>query len=237
MTSLIKVQNVTLSYEKEVAVENVSFNIERGDYLCIVGQNGSGKTTLVKALLGLKKVHDGKILFDENFDKSKIGYLPQNPNHQSAFPASVFEVVMSGFAGKKGIFCFYSKAQKKKALENMKYLGISEISNKNFSNLSGGQKQRVLLARALCVAEDLLILDEPDSSLDARFTNEMYELLQKLCNDKKMSIVMVSHDIGSALKYSKSILHIDKSVCFFGKTSDYANSDALKSLFGGEINA
>lgn len=237
MTNLINVQNVTLTYEKEVAVENVSFDVEKGDYLCIVGQNGSGKTTLVKALLGLKKVSDGKILFCESFDKSKIGYLPQNPVHQSAFPASVFEVVMSGFAHQKGFWCFYSKAQKKKALENMEYLGISHISKKNFSNLSGGQKQRVLLARALCVAEDLLILDEPDSSLDARFTNEMYELLQKLCKDKKMSIVMVSHDISSALRYSKSILHIDKSVCFFGKTGDYAKSDAFKSLFGGEINA
>ncbi len=237
MTNLIKVQNVTLTYEKEVAVENVSFEIEKGDYLCIVGQNGSGKTTLVKALLGLKKVSGGEILFDESFDKSKIGYLPQNPVHQSAFPASVFEVVMSGFASQKGLLCFYSKEQKKKAHENMKYLGIADISKKNFSNLSGGQKQRVLLARALCLAEDLLILDEPDSSLDARFTHEMYELLQNLCNDKKMSIVMVSHDISSALKYSKSILHIDKSVCFFGKTSDYAKSDALKSLFGGEINA
>ena len=173
---LIKVENLTLSYENMTVVKDLSFTVESGDYLCIVGENGSGKSTLVKSLLSLKKPVGGEITFGGGLRRNEIGYLPQQTGAQHDFPASVGEVVISGCLNSMGFRPFYTDRERKKAAENMERLSISDLKKRSFRELSGGQQQRVLLARALCATSKLLLLDEPVSGLDPMVTAEMYEL-------------------------------------------------------------
>ncbi len=222
--TLLECKNLTLAYEGRVIVEKLSFNIEKGDYLCIVGENGSGKTTLMKTLLGLKKPSGGEIIFSEGFSRKNIGYLPQQTSLQRDFPASVREVVMSGLLSSSGLCPFYTKKDKKKAEENMEKLGISHLARTCYRELSGGQQQRVLLARALSAASDMLLLDEPVSGLDPAVSAQMYSLIENLNRKDKITVVMISHDIQSALKYSTKVLHISHAPLFFGKTEDYLKS-------------
>lgn len=231
--SQISCKNVSLGYEGQIVTKNINFEVNKGDYLCIVGENGSGKSTLVKALLGLIKPLGGSI------DKGgvRIGYLPQQTEIQPDFPASVREVVVSGCAGSIHSF-FYGKKEKDMALKCMKRMRIDNLASKSFRELSGGQKQRVLLARALCAADDILLLDEPVTGLDPSVTAELYKILKKLNHDDNMTIIMVSHDINSSLKYATKILHIGHSQLFFGNSSEYLKSDAVKlfSRSGGKKN-
>ena len=231
--SQISCKNVSLGYEGQIVTKNINFEVNKGDYLCIVGENGSGKSTLVKALLGLLKPISGSI----NKAGDRIGYLPQQTEIQSDFPASVREVVVSGCAGSVSSF-FYGKKEKETALKCMKRMRIDNLASKSFRELSGGQKQRVLLARALCAADDILLLDEPVTGLDPAVTAELYKILKKLNHDDNMTIIMVSHDISSALKYATKILHIGHSQLFFGDNAEYLKSDAAKifSRSGGKKN-
>lgn len=235
--SLIFTKDLCLAYDGENVVDNLSFTVEKGDYLCIVGENGSGKSTLIKSLLGLKKPKSGHLHFGDGLEKSEIGYLPQQTPAQKDFPASVYEVVLTGCLGKKKIFGLYSAEDKRKALSNMEILGIKDLKNKCYRTLSGGQQQRVLLARALCATKSLLLLDEPVTGLDPVATDEMYELLSHLNHDHGITIIMVSHDIRAALKYSDTILHLNKGCLYFGKTSLYLSSEAGKLFAGGGNNA
>lgn len=233
---LISCENVSLAYEGKTIVSGINFTVSAGDYLCIVGENGSGKTTLMKALLGLKSPSEGKIIFGEGLNKKSVGYLPQQTAVQRDFPASVREIVLSGCVGKSGFKPFYGKEDKLRAEENMKKLGISDIQNKCYRELSGGQQQRVLLARALCAAHKLIILDEPAAGLDPLVTQEMYSVIRSLNKNDKMTVIMVSHDINEAVKYASHILHIGEKPLFFGKTNDYLLSDACGVLSGGGEN-
>lgn len=230
--ALITCENVSLAYEGKTIVSNLNFTVNSGDYLCIVGENGSGKTTLMKALLGLKNPSDGRITFGEGLSKKNIGYLPQQTDVQRDFPASVREIVMSGCRGK----LFYGKKEKQAADDNMKKLGIYDISKKCYRELSGGQQQRVLLARALCAAEKLLILDEPASGLDPAITKELYSIIESLNKKDKMTVIMVSHDIEQAVMYASHVLHIGTTPLFFGKTNDYLVSEAC-NLFSDKGGA
>ena len=178
--SLIEVKNLSAFYENRKVFENVAFTVEKGDYLCIIGENGSGKTTLMKTVLGMKIKHTGHIEF-KGFTKREIGWLPQKTQTQKDFPASVKEVVMSGFAGRGILGINYNKALKDKATLNMKLLDIFSIAEKSFSELSGGQQQKVLLCRALCAAKKVLLLDEPTTSLDRSAAEEIYKLVRKPC--------------------------------------------------------
>jgi len=223
--SLIKAENLCLGYDGENVVNDLSFSVEKGDYLCIVGENGSGKSTLIKALTGLKKVNSGSLSFGEGLHKNQIGYLPQQTPAQKDFPASVKEVVLTGCLGRKNIFGMYSRRDKREALDNMTILGIAHLKNKCYRTLSGGQQQRVLLARALCATKSLLLLDEPVTGLDPVATEEMYDLLYHLNRDHKITVVMVSHDIGAAMKYSSHILHIKKDGAYFGSKEGYFTSE------------
>ncbi|MBE6773557.1 MAG: metal ABC transporter ATP-binding protein [Ruminococcaceae bacterium] len=233
--SLISCRNVCLSYENNIVVDNLSFNVEAGDYLCIVGENGSGKSTLVKAALGLKETTSGHLHFGEGLKKGEIGYLPQQTTAQKDFPASVFEVVISGCsADKKGIF--YSKSHKKLAYENMKKLDIISLEKKCFRELSGGQQQRVLLARALCATKKLILLDEPVTGLDPVVTNELYSIISAINKELGITIVMVSHDLHSAIDNASHILHLNKNAHFFGTVEKYLLSDIYKSFSGGAAN-
>ena len=235
--ALIEAKKVCVGYDGEDVVKNLTFEVKKGDYLCVVGENGSGKSTLIKALLGLKKCSSGHLHFLEGLEQNQIGYLPQQTALQRDFPASVYEVVLMGNLGKKRLFGFYTKNDKRRALDNMAILGISELKNKCYRNLSGGQQQRVLLARALCAAESLILLDEPVTGLDPSASEEMYELLQHLNRDHGITIIMVSHDINASLKYSSNILHLYSGGSWFGKTSEYLSSDRGKAFAGGEGNA
>lgn len=216
---LLTVENLKLGYEGKTVAEQLSFQVNRGDYLCIVGENGSGKTTLMKAVLHLKAPISGKIIAGDGLKPSEIGYLPQQTDIQRDFPASVFEIVLSGNAGKSGLRPFYTKKEKAEATEALEKMGIEKLARRSYRELSGGQQQRVLLARAICAASEMLLLDEPVSALDPIAASEMYELIEKL-NGDGMTVVMISHDINAAVKYSTHILSLGNDV-FFGTTEEY----------------
>ena len=217
-------ENVTLGYERDVVVSDLSFSVEAGDYLCIVGENGSGKSTLMKALLGLLQPVSGTVRTGDGLRHNDVGYLPQQTPVQRDFPASVYEIVLSGFQARKGFFPFYTNEERKEARENMERMGILPFERRCYRELSGGQQQRVLLARALCAAKKILLLDEPVSGLDPKVTSDMYRLIDDLNRDG-VTIIMVSHDIGAAVTYASHILHIGESV-FFGTTASYLESAA-----------
>ncbi len=231
--ALIRCENVSIGYEGQIVVKDLNFQIASGDYLCIVGENGSGKSTLVKSLLGLKSVEKGQIIFGGGLRQTEIGYLPQQTDVQKDFPASVYEVVVSGRLNSRGIRPFYTSADKKTAFEKMKMLGIEDLSGQCFRDLSGGQKQRALLARALCATKTLLLLDEPVTGLDPIVTAEFYELIQRINKESGIAVVMVSHDIESAVKYATHILHLQEKVLFFGTAEDYQKSRVGRTFLGG----
>ncbi len=217
-------KDVAIGYNNYIITQNINFSVNHGDYLCIVGENGSGKSTLIKTLLRLINPLHGSVEFTEKLIHSRIGYLPQQTELQKDFPASVWEIVLSGATALKPHFLFCKK-EKALALSNMQKLGIESLSKKSFKELSGGQQQRVLLARALCAASDMLILDEPVSGLDPNVSFDLYNILKDLNNNNKMTIIMVSHDIPAALRFATHILHIGTSQVFFGTTEEYKNSD------------
>ena len=231
--ALIRCENVSIGYEGQTVVKDLSFQIDAGDYLCIVGENGSGKSTLVKSLLGLKSVEKGQIVFGDGLRQNEIGYLPQQTDVQKDFPASVYEVVLSGRLNSRGIRPFYTSADKKTAFEKMKMLGISDLSRQCFRDLSGGQKQRAVLARELCATKTLLLLDEPVTGLDPIVTAEFYELIQRINKESGIAVVMVSHDIESAVKYATHILHLQEKVLFFGTAGAYQKSRVGQTFLGG----
>ena len=212
---LIECENVSFSYENTEVVKNLNFQLNDGDYLCIVGENGSGKSTLIKGLLGLKQTSGGRIIRCEGLKAKGTGYLPQQTPAQKDFPASVFEVVLSGN-------------------ENIKRLGIEELKNQSYRDLSGGQQQRVLLARALCASKQLLLLDEPVTGLDPIITDEMYRLIDDLNKNEKITIIMVSHDIGSSVKYASHILHLNYENSFYGTKEEYLKSPVGKRFLGSQ---
>jgi zinc transport system ATP-binding protein len=223
---------VSVSYDGKAAVDGVSFDVENGDCLCVVGENGSGKSSLMKCVLGLLKPSSGEIVFD-GLARSEIGYLPQQAGVRNDFPASVYEVVLSGCCAKHGPFSFYGKEDKARANLNIERLGVAELRRKSYRDLSGGQRQRVLLARALTAADKLLMLDEPVTGLDPMMASDMYDLLEGERKRGK-TIMMISHDLKSAVRYGNKILHLRKKALFFGPTSSYVTSDFYRGLSGAD---
>ena len=221
--SLLTIRTLSLGYESQTIVENLNFTVDAGDYLCIVGENGSGKSTLMKTLLHLNSPMGGEILTGDGLKATEIGYLPQQTLVQRDFPASVREIVLSGFQSKCGLRPFYNREEKAQAAENMERMGITDLKDRCYRELSGGQQQRVLLARALCATRKILLLDEPVSGLDPRVTVEMYDLIESL-NKEGITIIMISHDISAAIRYASHILHIGGKV-FFGTKEEYLESE------------
>ncbi len=232
---LLNCKDLTLGYEGKAVAEHVSFTVSEGDYLCIVGENGSGKSTLVKTLLGLQPPLSGIIEKSDVLKKAGgvIGYLPQQTPVQRDFPATVEEIVRSGFLAKSGLRPFYTRAEKQLAAEKMERLGISHLAKRCYRELSGGQQQRVLLARALLATGNLLLLDEPVAGLDPKVTGEMYELIKTL-NREGVTVIMVSHDIRAVLTFATHILHVLHRTAWFGTAEEYANSDIGRAFTGGE---
>ena len=226
-------QNLTVGYDGRTVLQGLNFEVNPGDYLCILGENGSGKSTLMKTILGLQAPISGTILTGDGLRKNEIGYLPQQTQAQKDFPASVREIVLSGCQGRCGSRPFYSKEEKRLAEENIGKMGIGSLTKRCYRELSGSQQQRVLLARALCATRKMLLLDEPVSGLDPRVTAEMYGLIETLNREEGITVMMISHDISAALKYASHILHIGDSV-FFGTKADYLQSPQGKVFDSGK---
>ena len=216
-------ENLSVGYEENAILQGLNFQVQAGDYLCIVGENGSGKSTLMKTILGLQAPIAGKIGTGDGLKRNEIGYLPQQTPVQRDFPASVWEIVLSGCQSRCGLRPFYNKEEKQLARENIQKMQIEALRGRCYRELSGGQQQRVLLARALCATRKMLLLDEPVSGLDPKVTEEMYALIQRLNRQDGITVIMVSHDMTAALRYASHILHIGNSV-FFGTKEDYLNS-------------
>ena len=227
--SLLKVKKLSLGYEGKCVVNNLSFTVNSGDFLSIIGENGTGKTTLVKGLLGLIRKSSGTVELSKDLVQSHIGYLGQKNLINKDFPASVEEVVMSGFLNSRFLGLFYSKACRKEAEALMDRVGVLNFRKANFSELSGGQQQRVLLCRALCATQKLILLDEPTTGLDPLASAEFYSLLSEL-NREGVTVIMVSHDVNEALRMSSHILYLSKEKTFFGTTHEYLHSDVGKNL-------
>ncbi len=225
-------EDLVLGYEGRPVVSGLSFEVKAGDYLCIVGENGSGKSTLIKAILGLQPPMSGRILLQDGLQPSEIGYLPQQTDIQRDFPAQVREIVQSGCLARMKHRVFFGRAEKKLARDCMERMGILDMEKRCYRDLSGGQQQRVLLARALCSAQKVLLLDEPVSGLDPNATLELYQLIRKL-NREGITILMVTHDIMAATVYASHILHIGDSV-FFGTAEEYGRSRTGRGFLSAE---
>lgn len=233
--TIISCEKVYMNYDSTKAVENISFDVEKGDFLCIVGENGTGKSTLLKGILGLQKLNSGTIVFS-GIKQGEIGYLPQTTIVQKDFPASVWEVVLSG-RQTKGFRLFYTAEDRKTARKNIALMGIEDIKNKPFNELSGGQQQRVLLARALCATQKVILLDEPTTGLDPFVTAELYKQIARLNREYGVTVIMVTHDIRNSLEYSTKILSMEHDGDFFGTKEEYMKTPAAKLIFGGVADA
>lgn len=230
---LLTCRDLTLGYERKPLLTGLSLTVRAGDYLCIVGENGGGKSTFLKSILGLTAPLAGEIVLSDELKRHGIGYLPQQTEIQRDFPATVAEVVFSGFAGARRPFFSYTAAQRSRAVLNMGKLGILEKQNACYRELSGGLQQRTLLARALCAASDLLVLDEPMTGLDAVTARDLYKTLRYLNEKEHMAILTVTHDTPTALAEAKQVLHIGAKQWYYGTVADFLATPNGK-LYGGE---
>jgi zinc transport system ATP-binding protein len=232
---MIYCRNLSFGYDGHIAVHGLNFSVETGDFILIAGENGSGKSTLVKGLLRLISPMEGSINFRPDFKQSQTGYLSQQAAAKQDFPAGVFEIVLSGNLAKKKLLPFYNHSEKSRAEEKMRLLEISQLKDRCFRELSGGQQRRVLLARSLCAAEKLLVLDEPFAGLDPLISAELYRLLEKINRETGMTIIMVSHEIEAAVCVAK-VLHLQKRQLFFGSMENYRKSETGRKFLGEEPN-
>ena len=227
---LVNCQNVSLGYDGHIVVHGLDFSLQTGDFLCVAGENGSGKSTLIKGLLGLISPMQGTITFSPDLKHTEIGYLSQESVMKKDFPAGVFEIVLSGNLGKMGLRPFYTSAEKRRAEHTLRQLVVEDLKDKCFRELSGGQQRRVLLARALCAAQKLLVLDEPFAGLDPLISAELYTLLKTINREMGMTIIMISHDIEVA-DCATHALHLRKQQLFFGPMEEYRNSETGRQFF------
>ena len=236
---LLKLTDVSVGYEGKAVASHLSLTLHEGDYLCIVGENGAGKSTLMKTLLNLRAPIEGSIVFSDAIARNEIGYLPQQTQVQRDFPATVWEVVLSGCLNRSGLRPFYTKAQKQTAEDWIARLDITDLKKRSYRALSGGQQQRVLLARALCATKKLIVLDEPVAGLDPIVTADLYALIQRINRENGITVIMVSHDIGAALQYATHILQVSGDSNFFGTVEEYRQSELGKLFLGkaGEDHA
>lgn len=234
MSKLIESKNVSVSFGKMIALDEVNFSVDSNDYLAIVGPNGSGKTTLMSALLGLIDTSSGEFVLSPDFSRNQIGYLPQKGfNHDKHFPASVYEIIMTGLNRES----LRKIDVNKEITELSRKLGIESLLKKRIGYLSGGQQQRVLLARALINKPKLLILDEPTSALDPNIREEFYQLIKKLHHEENVSIILISHDLSSVSLYATHILYLDQKVVFYGLSTQLCQSEELMAQIGPQATA
>ena len=216
--NLIEIKNLTTTYNGHTAIKDVSFNVEKGEYICLIGENGSGKSTLIKTIVGLNKKDSGEII--KHIEPEKISYLAQNNLTDLDFPATAKEIIMTGVQ-KHGVLPFYNKDDHKKFEEICELLGIRNFVNRQIGQLSGGQRQRIMLARALIRKPELLILDEPCSGLDVNITKEFYEILNKLNKQSDLTIIMATHDLDEVENESARVICMATTVKFDGNIKDW----------------
>ncbi len=224
----IRATNLSIGYNFHPVLRNLNFSIEYGDYVCIIGSNGVGKSTLIKTILGLYPPISGKIHYDRNTKLESIGYLQQRLEISSDFPASVYEVVLSGCLNKLRWKPFYTKKEKAQAERNMKLLDIEKIRNKSFKELSGGQMQRVLIARAICATNKLIILDEPFVGLDQYMVRQLEQTIKKINKELGVTIVMVTHNFHATLKDTNKVIELSNKGCTSYTTQEYMNINEVK---------
>lgn len=230
---ILECKKLSIGYNDRVICKDINFDLSHGQYVCIIGENGSGKSTLIKTILGLNKPTSGRVIFDEGFNKSLVGYLPQQTDFQKDFPATVREVVLSGFVGRMGFRPFFNRQEKEKAKAIINNLNIDPYQNKTYKELSGGQQQRVLLARALCATDELLILDEPTNGLDSRSMNRFYDLIARLNKENGLTILMVTHNLDKVIADATHIIYLKDTPAFIGTKEDFLASKE----FSGMINS
>lgn len=233
--AIITCRNVSFAYDSGIVLQDINFSVESGCRLYIIGENGSGKSTLIKGLLNLKAPYCGDITTGDGLKRNEIGYLPQQTAIQKDFPAGVMEIVISGTQTKSGFRPFYTKKDKKTALENLDRMGISNLKKKCYGELSGGQQQRVLLARALCATDKLLVLDEPSAGLDRLVTQDFHNLIDTLNKEHGITVITVSHDIPHALEHATHILDLQNKQLFFGTAGEYLKTELRHRFLAGGI--
>ncbi len=216
----ISCQDLSIGYSNITLHEQINFAIPHGSYTCVIGENGVGKSTLIKTLLGLVPPLSGSIAIENDSKGTDIGYLPQQTQVQKDFPASVFEVTLSGCLNKIGLRPFYTKSEKQLARDMLDKLGMLEFSKRSYSELSGGQQQRVLLARALCATNKILLLDEPTAGLDMATTTDFYHLIKEL-NQEGITIIMITHNLNDAIDDSNYILSVETKEVIYMTTAEY----------------
>lgn len=242
--SIIEIKGLTYRYEKDVILENITISIPKGSFLAIVGPNGSGKSTLLKLLLGLLKVQKGEIkLFGEDMSRFKdweqIGYVSQKANSfNTGFPASVFEVVASGLTKKLGLFRFFKKEDKQKVIQALEAVDMVKYKYRNIGELSGGQQQRVFIARALVSEPKLLILDEPTVGIDVQNVNSFYQMLADLNKKRKITLLLVTHDIGTISDKVTHVACLNKHLHFHGEPQEFEHlrEDGVSDFYGYDVN-
>ncbi len=220
--AILNINNLVLGYDNETVINNISFTVNRRDFILVIGSNGVGKSTLIKGILGIIKPISGSVNYDE-INKNDVGYMPQEAKVDANFPASVMEIVLSGLINKMGYRPFYNKKDKEKANEVLRILHIEDLKKKKFSDLSGGQRQKVLLARSLCATTNLLILDEPSNNLDQESKIEFYTTLKHLNEGHGITIIMITHDVDRDRDslIGNRVLELKKDGYFFGTTEEY----------------
>ncbi|MDR2312967.1 MAG: ATP-binding cassette domain-containing protein [Spirochaetaceae bacterium] len=239
--SFLEGHDLSFAYDGRIVLEGINFSVKEKEKLCVVGENGSGKSTFLKGLLGLKAPAGGRIIRHPGLKQSDIGYLPQESPLQKDFPAAVFEVVLSGRQNQRGLRPFYTRADRAAAAESLELLGLGDLGRRCFRELSGGQRRRVLLARSLCAAGRVLLLDEPASGLDPLVQADLYRVLEKINGELGIAIVMVSHDIEGVLRFTApgkngragKVLHLAGRQLFEGSAEDYRESELGRGFLGG----
>ncbi|MEK6645846.1 MAG: metal ABC transporter ATP-binding protein [Candidatus Firestonebacteria bacterium] len=239
MSTIIETKKVSVHYGQTEAIKEMSFAIEKGDFVGLAGPNGAGKTTLIKAILGLLPISKGNIELFGNIhrkfnDWGKIGYLPQKISTINVlFPATVDEIVMLGLLSQKKWPKRMTKNDQVKTDEILNELGITDLKKRMFSDLSGGQQQKILLARALVLKPEILIFDEPSTALDPESRESFFQLVQKLNKQNGITVILITHDTGYIGQYANKLLYIDKSLIYFGGFGDFCRSEKMGSYFGG----
>lgn len=234
---MIEIKDLSVVIEDKVILENINLKIEKGEFVAIVGPNGGGKTTLIRTILGFIKPSSGYVYVDgmtpqQYIKTGKLGYLPQKANYERDFPVSAIDVVMFGLINHK-----ISKKEKlKTARDYLEYTGMTGFENHPFGKLSGGQQQRVMIARALVNQPEILILDEPSTGIDVVAQENFYEFLKKINQEKRITIIMVSHDIGVVANYVHKVAGLNKRLHFFGRPKEFFQSKALENIYGTDVN-
>ncbi|MGB9766098.1 MAG: metal ABC transporter ATP-binding protein [Sulfurihydrogenibium sp.] len=233
---MIKIENLWVELNGNLILEDISLEIKKGEIVAIVGPNGGGKTTLIRTILGFVKPTKGRVLIDgkepKDYIKSgKVGYLPQKSSYERDFPVSALDVVMFGLVEVK----ISKKEKEKKALEVLRYVGMESFKDKPFGKLSGGQQQRVMIARAIISEPELLILDEPSTGVDVVAQESFYEFIKKLNQEKGITVLMITHDIGAVGSFVHKVVGLNKKLHYFGDFKDFLQKSNVDKLYGSEV--